>query len=310
MSISFPDIDAEFAHLEVKVGPKGYVHGWHYVGPQAAGAKVFHADFGNGTVSAHDGKSVKVKFGDGAERSFEARHSEGTARLEKHPEPARSAPEPTADVHAILARPVGADVKKDAAPLFDGKYGDFTVKTDSAVMVKSAGGGKNAEVSGSIYHDGKKVGVVVRGLRDGPDGTHVHNVEMLLSPKYQGQGFASDFYKQTESRLKAAGVQHASLRANQDVGGYAWARKGFDWAKPRDGQEKVDELASWYKSQGHQDPAVAKEIRSLVSRARDPASPHFPTPYDLSRVGYTPGVSTWPGKEFLLGRGWDGVKKL
>jgi GNAT superfamily N-acetyltransferase len=280
------------------------------------------------------GKGYRVRLKSGEVRHYERpEHAAQAALLGAHftpgePEPARSRAKPgkitpksggpqaakppaPARIHATLARPAGTDVKKDIAPLFDGEYGGgFTVRTDSAAIVKAAGGGKNAEVSASIYHDGKKVGIVVRGLRDGPDGTHVHNVEMLLSPKYQGHGFASEFTRQTESRLKAAGVQHASLRANQDVGGYAWARKGFDWAKPRDGQDKVGELASWYKDHGRQDPAVTKEIRGLVSRAKDPASPHFPTPYDLSRVGYTPGAATWPGKEFLLGRGWDGVKKL
>lgn len=217
---------------------------------------------------------------------------------------------PAADVRAILTKDVGADVRKDVAPLFEGKYGDFTVKVDSAVMTKAPDGGKSAEVTGSIYNDGKKVGIVVRGLREDQHGTHVHNVQMLLSPKYQGQGFASEFTRQTESRLKAAGVQHATLRANNDVGGYAWARKGFDWATPREGHAKVGDLASWYKNQAHQDPAVTKEIQSLAGRAKNPVSAQFPTPYDLSRVGYKPGASTWPGKEFLLGHGWDGAKKL
>jgi hypothetical protein len=216
-----------------------------------------------------------------------------------------------ADIHAILAQPVGADVKKDTAPLFEGKYGDFAVKVDSAQMVKTPDGGKAAEVNASIYNeDGRKVGVMVRGLYAGQDGARVHNVEMLLSPKYQGHGFASEFTRQTEARLKAAGVKHADLHANQDVGGYAWARKGFDWANPGEGQQKVGDLASWYKSQAHQDPAVAKEIQALAGRARKPASEQFPTPFDLSRVGYAPGASTWPGKEFLLSHGWDGTKKL
>lgn len=220
-------------------------------------------------------------------------------------------PATPADIRALLARPVGADVKKDTAPLFEGKYGDFTVKVDSAQVVRTPDGGKAAEVNASVYNkDGQKVGIVVRGLHAGQDGARVHNAEMLLSPKYQGQGFASEFTKQTEARLKAAGVKEASLRANQDVGGYAWARKGFDWADPGEGQKKVGDLASWYKGQPHPDPAVTKEIAALAARAKDPASAQFPAPFDLSRVGYQPGASTWPGKEFLLGTGWDGVKTL
>lgn len=62
------------------------------MGPQAVGAKVFHAGFGNGTVTGHDGKSVKVKFGDGTERSFEAKSGKGAGRLEKRPAAARPVP--------------------------------------------------------------------------------------------------------------------------------------------------------------------------------------------------------------------------
>lgn len=45
-----------------KVGPKGYIHGWIYVGPQAVGAKVFHPHHGHGTVTGHDGRTVHVQF--------------------------------------------------------------------------------------------------------------------------------------------------------------------------------------------------------------------------------------------------------
>lgn len=56
------------------VGPKGYVHGWHYVGPQAAGARVFHPQFGHGTVTGHDGSHATVRFDkSGVARSFEAK---------------------------------------------------------------------------------------------------------------------------------------------------------------------------------------------------------------------------------------------
>lgn len=216
----------------------------------------------------------------------------------------------TADVRAILARPVGADVTKDVAPLFEGKYGDLTVKIDSAVMTSPVMN-KDIKVQGTIYDkNGKMAGIVERDLREDRFGTQVDNTQMELYPQYQGQGFASEFYRQTEARLKAAGVRTANIHANLDVGGYAWARKGFDWRTPGEGKAKIERMASWYKGQPGQDPAVAGEIRSLLSRAQDRKSPQFPTPYDVSRVGYKPGASTWPGKEFMLGGSWFGQKAL
>lgn len=75
------------------VGPKGYVHNWHFVGPQAVGAKVFHPGLGHGTVTGHDGGSVRVRFNAGGERSFKASPGAGRGRLEKHEGAVRPSPD-------------------------------------------------------------------------------------------------------------------------------------------------------------------------------------------------------------------------
>ena len=54
----------------VRVGPHGYEHGWIFVGVPAAGASVYHPQFGRGTVSGHAAGSVSVSFG-GRSHSFE-----------------------------------------------------------------------------------------------------------------------------------------------------------------------------------------------------------------------------------------------
>jgi hypothetical protein len=58
----------------IKVGPKGYVHGWIYVGPQAAGSRVFHPHHGHGTVAHSDASHAHVEFDSGAKHSFDAAH--------------------------------------------------------------------------------------------------------------------------------------------------------------------------------------------------------------------------------------------
>lgn len=57
-----------------KVGPKGYIHGWIFVGVPGVGARVFHPHHGHGTITSHDGGHVGVKFDKGHEASFQARH--------------------------------------------------------------------------------------------------------------------------------------------------------------------------------------------------------------------------------------------
>lgn len=60
-----------------KVGPKGYIHGWIFVGPQAAGSRVFHSSHGHGEVVDHqsDGEHghVDVAFDSGHKETYRAR---------------------------------------------------------------------------------------------------------------------------------------------------------------------------------------------------------------------------------------------
>jgi hypothetical protein len=56
----------------VKVGPKGYVHGWVFVGAPGVGAHVFHPRHGHGEISRVDEHGhAHVRFANGKTRSFE-----------------------------------------------------------------------------------------------------------------------------------------------------------------------------------------------------------------------------------------------
>lgn len=71
LGVATPDI--------VKVGPKGYIHGWVFVGSSGTGARVRHPQHGSGTVTAHDGRRARVRFSrPDSEHTFEAR--EGTTK--------------------------------------------------------------------------------------------------------------------------------------------------------------------------------------------------------------------------------------
>lgn len=95
----------------LKVGPKGYVHGWIYVGPPSSGSRVLHPEHGQGQVTRAGSRTVGVQFDSGAYHAFE--HAPGgkagehfTSRAE-HRAAARSAPTPaparaSADVHHHL----------------------------------------------------------------------------------------------------------------------------------------------------------------------------------------------------------------
>lgn len=57
-------------HVIELVGPKGFIHGWVFVGAPGAGQAVHHPRHGKGVVTGADSGHVRVKFGSG-EHSFE-----------------------------------------------------------------------------------------------------------------------------------------------------------------------------------------------------------------------------------------------
>lgn len=84
-------------HL-IKVGPKGYEHGWIFVGTPGVGAVIHHSGtgikpgHGRGTVTHVDGQHVHVKFDSGHEGSYAHDGGKGpakfVARAEDHDTPA------------------------------------------------------------------------------------------------------------------------------------------------------------------------------------------------------------------------------
>jgi hypothetical protein len=183
----------------------------------------------------------------------------------------------------------------------------------SRVSVKEDGGliswtvnitGPNGEVAGVASR------TLVRDATTG-DLRVVHTYFELLQPDMQGSGFATRWNQQAEKWYADHGIKEISLNANIDVGGYAWARAGYDWAKPFDSLSVMDRVL---KAIPRDDPLYAS-TKAMVDKASAAALTGYhlgdiPTPYELSRVGYTPGATTWAGKEGMLGSSWDGVKDL
>jgi hypothetical protein len=65
-----------------KVGPKGYIHGWIFVGIPVVGAQVYHPHHGYGTVTGRTANDVHVKFdGEDHHRAFPVSHNPAHARL-------------------------------------------------------------------------------------------------------------------------------------------------------------------------------------------------------------------------------------
>jgi hypothetical protein len=139
--------------------------------------------------------------------------------------PERKSKKPAAE---LLSGPETEDIE-ELRPIVEGTFGGLTVKA-------THGGVENDEIEvfADIYDgDGTKVGKLNRVVTHDDDGDlyAVHGL-LQLDPDVQGQGFAEEFNANLEEWYRASGVTRIELTADIDVGGYAWARKGYDF---RDG---------------------------------------------------------------------------
>jgi hypothetical protein len=140
----------------------------------------------------------------------------------------------------------GPAIREALMDVIDGDYGEFHVETlSSAISLKPNRIGFLAE----IYHrDGGRVGDVtrtfIRGSEDGrdPDELWVDHTFLRLEPRVQGQGFAEEWNGRLEQWYRESGLSHISIHADIDVGGYAWARQGFDFADAEAADHCLDRL--------------------------------------------------------------------
>ncbi|WP_010315446.1 GNAT family N-acetyltransferase [Saccharopolyspora spinosa] len=138
--------------------------------------------------------------------------------------------------------PAEGDVIDEAAVLagfreaMNGDYGGLTFEVTS---VGPAHG--SVSVRGDIKDaSGKKVGYATRDYGHTSQGKLVVNHAMLhLDKDVRGQGFGREFSNRIEEWYKNSGVDSVTLRANSDVGGYTWARQGYEFANLDHPQQRV-----------------------------------------------------------------------
>lgn len=168
--------------------------------------------------------------------------------------------------------------------------------------IRSTGPGSSTYVDIAIKdQDGNVVGEAVRTIRPANQRTVRHD-GMALQPGMQGQGFATRFNAHAEESYRAHGIQRITTNANIDVGGYSHARAGYDFANNESRSAAIVHMVTTPKY-----PSYPQAVRDQVNAA---IRNNNVTPIELAMIGHTPGATTWPGKEMLLGSMWEGVKTL
>jgi hypothetical protein len=221
--------------------------------------------------------------------------------------------------------PVGGEVRRDVEKAVEGTYAGFAVKVDK-VSVRP----NSTQFTAAIFDaGGNPVGKLKRTFHQGDDGDLLVKHDLLqMDSEVQGQGFAEAFNGHLEDWYRESGVSRIELKANIDVGAYAWARQGYDFAAPSDAgrirRDVMRAIKGAEMDQEEHEPGSPqyRELQQSIDEAnriveafdtQDFGSTLFPTPFDVSQLGRKPGQGRndmWLGKEALLETWWDGVKWL
>lgn len=247
-------------------------------------------------------------------------------------EPAGVGPLPNRDVRPIgdlmnIDRGLSAGQRRVADDLLnstlsraiDGTYGGLDARVSSSIRL-----GRQIGVSGRIFQDGHLIGSFQRTFTRKANGQLIVEHDLLaIERKYQGTGFANQFNRNLFDWYRRSGVHHVEVHANIDVGGYTWARQGFDFRSNA-------EVRRYFRS-------LRTKLARLTGGGRAALLERFPgmtydqvyeqltlaqdylatgleggrvSAYDLSQLGRRPGMGRndmWIGKELMLGSDWYGT---
>jgi hypothetical protein len=213
----------------------------------------------------------------------------------------------------VVATILGVDgdneVVDTANLLYDAfEYGDDDTGLRAEVTVITIGYSGDPDqfsIQGKITHEDSEeaVGYFRRIFKQGDSNyddqqTNFVDHDMFrLDVGYQNQGFGSAFYENSEIAYMNIGLDAIYLEANMAVGGYAWARMGFDFRDDftldRYRDDFLRDLLRLYPN----DEVDIDYLNSSINHSWDIAA--FTGP-DGRRVG----------KEYLLGKAYEAEKIL
>lgn len=209
----------------------------------------------------------------------------------------------------------------------DGDLAGMTARVETATYKPNRPGQTaRIQISGSVRAGGVKVGSFVRSFRETSRGIIVSHDWLRLERNVHGSGFANAFNGQLIDWYRRSGVKRVEVHADIDVGGYTWARQGFDFRSEVDAnsilnklRRRLENTSAWGGLPQDLSGAPALDVqidvaRRLLERPHGKfGDPGFPTAYEISQLGRWPGAGKndmWIGKLVMLGSDWEGVLRL
>lgn len=195
----------------------------------------------------------------------------------------------------------------------------FTTKLERMELIEAGDPTKDkssAFLDMSLYDDSERfgsgafVGRLKRNYHLEPDGTVTAEHELFdLEPAYQEKGLGSLMTDNTEAAYKEAGISRIKLHANLSIGGYVWARQGYDFVNESERQGVIEMLQinlEGYAGSGDIKGVDEDNFQDLSN--------------ELEKLDHPWEIAAWNpfnaepgqhlGKLLLLGSDWQGVKSL
>jgi GNAT superfamily N-acetyltransferase len=154
--------------------------------------------------------------------------------------------------------------------------------------------------------DGQDAGTFTREFMNTKDGLIAFHENFMIHPEYQGKGFAKDLIKYTDELYQKIGVTKIVAEANLQVGGYAWANYGFDFASPSSAKMVRERIARVMVDQDYAAGRLQGDKETHVeSYMRHPLLKGAKHSWDFAGLRYN---GEHVGKKGMLGTAWKAVR--
>jgi hypothetical protein len=158
-------------------------------------------------------------------------------------------------------------------------------------------------------------GIMSRTFTRNKDGTlSVKHNRFGIENDFQGKGIASNINEHVEKEYEKLGVDNIMLNANAKIGGYAWARQGYDFMKPDFSKGKVNHRPDVRKH-------FITRIGYLLELGDIDKKTHDEYVSEVESLEHSWEFASWNpswrekdsenlGKSWMLGQTWDAEKTL
>ncbi|MCZ4497275.1 MAG: hypothetical protein JWM25_1860, partial [Thermoleophilia bacterium] len=163
--------------------------------------------------------------------------------------------------------------------------------------------------SGSVLEGESRVGRFNRDQTLHASGRlEVHHSLMTIDSSRQGTGYARSFNDRAFARYAEAGVDDVTIDAALSMGGYAWARQGFELvgngadevARATNRAEKLTRLVD--RSRSKIDDAAYAELEPRLYRGGELRPDTLTSVQELAAMPV--------GRSVLVGNSWSGIRPI